>query len=599
MNLIQDTLVHRFRSQVTQHPDRLAVAAADRRLTYAELAGAVNAMSNALLGRSPPSLQRVVLLVDQGISAVVATLGTLGASAAYVPLDPMLPVGQLADLVGHADPSLIVASRRYLELARSLLGDRSRVLCIEEIEVDGDVSEPALAVAPDSLAYIYYTSGSTGKPKGVCDNHRNVLHNIWRYTTNLRIGIDDRLTLLQAPHFSGAVSSMFCALLNGAACFPFDVRRDGLEPIGVWLRTNRITMFHSVPAIFREVITGGDFPALRCVRLEGDRASSRDIELFRRHCPADSLLANGLGATECGLVRQWRVDASTVIPEGPMPIGDAIPGMDLLLVNDDRQEVSVGAVGEIAVRSRYLALGYWRQPDLTATRFLADGSDPTLRTYLTGDLGRMLPGGLLQYLGRKDLVSKIRGQWVDVDTVERALLSIPGVREAVVSIRDEVDREPRLVAYVVAESGTELVVRVLRQQAGARLPLAMVPAAWVVLPSLPLNANLKVDRAALPASAFATGTNPTAYVAPQSPLQQQLVEIWGEVLGMDRIGILDDLFDLGADSLSISRIQIRVASTFSVEVTISFLFERPSIAELADAIGKGSDKASDRCWKHD
>lgn len=593
MMSFEQSLSHRFRTRVLQHPDRLAIESADRRLTYAELGHAVNATANAILRRSSQGPQRVVLLVDQGISAVIATLGTLGAAAAYVPLDPMLPADQLLDLVGHADPALIVAGRGYLALARTVLRDPSRILCIEEIEADEDVSEPAVAVSPDSLAYIYYTSGSTGKPKGVCDNHRNVLHNIWRYTTNLHIGIDDRLTLLQAPHFSGAVSSMFCALLNGAACFPFDVRRDALEPVGAWLRSNRITMFHSVPAIFRQVISGGDFPALRCVRLEGDRASSRDIELFRRHCPAGSLLANGLGATECGLVRQWRIAADAAVPEGPVPIGDAVADMEVLLLSDDRKEVLMGEVGEIAVRSRYLALGYWRQPDLTATRFLSDGPDPTLRTYLTGDVGRMLPNGLLQYLGRKDFLSKIGGQWVDVDAVERVLLTVPGVRESVVSIREETDRDPLLVAYVVANQGAELSAQEMRRQVAARLPPPMVPSAWVILPELPLNANLKVDRAALPAPVHATAAGRADYVAPRNLLERQLRDVWGEVLGIERIGIHDDLFGLGADSLTITRVRNRLASALSLEIPIAMLFDRPSIAELANEIEESAGPAHD------
>ena len=515
----ESSIPKRFCAQVERHPDRLAIAGTDRALTYAKLARATNAVANAMLRLAGGAPSRVVLLVDQGISAVTAMLGTLSAGAAYVPLDPWAPATLLSDLIGRVAPTLVVANRHYLELARSVVPEAACLLCIEDIERDGDVTDPAVAVPPDSLAYIYFTSGSTGKPKGVCDNHRNVLHNIWRYTKNLKIGSHDRLTLLQAPHFSGAVSSMLCALLNGAACFPYDVRRDGLGNVGAWLQSNRISIFHSVPSIFREVIKGGDFPALRCVRLEGDRASGRDIELFRRHCAAGTMLANGLGATECGLVRQWRIDAGTPIPDGPVPLGDPIDDMEVLLLGDDRREVPVGEVGEIAVRSRYLALGYWRQPELTATRFLSDSADPTRRIYLTGDLGRMLPGGLLQYLGRKDLMPKVRGQWVNVDAVEQALATAPGVREAVVTIREEADHDPRICAYIVARDDTKPSVRVLLQHVAARVPFEMIPLAWVFLAKLPLNGNLKVDRAALPDPRrvdIATGVD---YVAPRNPLE--------------------------------------------------------------------------------
>ncbi len=193
--------------------------------------------------------------------------------------------------------------------------------------------------------------------------------------------------------------------------------------------------------------------------------------------------------------------------------------MEVLLLGDDRREVPVGEVGEIAVRSRYLALGYWRQPELTATRFLSDSADPTRRIYLTGDLGRMLPGGLLQYLGRKDLMPKVRGQWVNVDAVEQALATAPGVREAVVTIREEADHDPRICAYIVARDDTKPSVRVLLQHVAARVPFEMIPLAWVFLAKLPLNGNLKVDRAALPDPRrvdIATGVD---YVAPRNPLE--------------------------------------------------------------------------------
>ncbi len=577
----EQSLPERFRAQVRKHPQRLAIEAGNRALSYAELEGAVNAVLGVLLAQADGRAQRVVLLVDQGIPAVIATLAVLSAGAAYVPLDPTLPAARLRELVEEVEPAWIIANECHLALARSVHADPRRILCIEAIAGQAGGPVPEIAIGPDALAYIYFTSGSTGKPKGVCDSHRNVLHNIWRYTKNLHFDAEDRMTLLQAPHFSGAVSSMFGALLNGAACFPYDVRREGLEAMGDWLRAKRITIFHAVPAIFREALAGGDFPALRCVRLEGDRASSRDIALFRGHCAAGAILANGLGATECGLARQWRIDATTPVPDGPVPIGDAIDDMQVRLLDERGQDVPEGEIGEIAVRSRYLALGYWRRPELTASRFLADPDEPALRTYLSGDLGRMLPDGTLQYLGRKDLQPKIRGQWVDTDAVERVLLGFDGVREAVVSIRQDPDREPRLVAYLVPRPEAELRVEPIRKHALAHLPVAMVPASWVLMQALPLNANLKVDRAALPAPA--SGDAPI-FVAPRNALERQIEAIWSEVLGLDAIGIDDDLFALGADSIHVTRARNRLIGAFSVDLPFVTFFDRPSIAGLADEI---------------
>jgi acyl-coenzyme A synthetase/AMP-(fatty) acid ligase/acyl carrier protein len=324
---------------------------------------------------------------------------------------------------------------------------------------------------------------------------------------------------------------------------------------------------------------------LRCVRLEGDRATARDIELFRRHCRVGSMLANGLGATECGLIRQWRINADTPIPDGPVPIGDPIDDMEILLLGDDRKEKGAGEIGEIAVRSRYLAQGYWRQPELTATRFMDDPSDSLSRIYLTGDLGRMLPGGLLQYLGRKDFLPKVRGQWVDVDAVERVLTALPGVNDAVVTIREGPSEEPRVVAYVVPDPVVGMHAEVLRRTAAERLPPAMVPSAWVFLEELPLTSNLKVDRAALPEPQQQLA--PVDFIAPRTPIEQALAGIWSEVLGLPQIGIDDNFFDLGGHSLLAMQVVAEIGKRLGARIEVQRMAVE-TLAQIASSVAAAS-----------
>ncbi len=561
----------------------MAIETDDRALTYGELARAVDAAAAAMQRSGATPGGRIALLLDQGVDAIVATLAALSAGAAYVPLDPALPHELLVDQLRSAEPSLVVAGPRYLPVALDAGGATVPILCTEALDGLDEAPAAPPPVSPDDLAYIYFTSGSTGRPKGVCDSHRNVLHNVWRYTRNLGIDGSDRLTLLQAPHFSGAVSSMFCALLNGATSLPYDVRGRGLDGVGEWMRRRRVTIFHAVPAIFREVVVGGDFPALRCVRLEGDRASARDVALFQRWCEPRTILANGLGATECGLVRQWRIDTATPIPAGPMPIGDPIDDMEVLLLGEDHGPVPDGEVGEIAVRSRYLALGYWRRPDLDAAKFLPDATDPALRTYLTGDLGRMTEEGLLIYLGRADFLQKVRGQWVDVDAIERALGALPGVRDAVVALRERAHGESRLVAYVVlhADFAGHDGMASLRRQLARRLAPALLPRAWVLLNELPLNTNLKVDRSALPEPTDDAGDAPAEAIASTDELERTLQRVWCEVSGATRIDVDDDLLLLGVDSLDMMRARARLVAALSVEMPLSLFFDQPTIAGQA------------------
>lgn len=610
MVFAERSIPERFRAQVRRHPHRLALAADGVEWDYARLARVVDAVAARLATRSREvqvtgaGPARIVLLADQGVAAVVATMAALSAGAAYVPLDPLLPADSLRGQSKAAEASLVVAQRRYLDAARAMDAEGTPLACIDDLLDDALASGPAAGhAAPtgaewpvdgDSIAYLYFTSGSTGRPKGVFDNHRNVLHNVWRYTKHLRIGPEDRLSLLQSPHFSGAVSSMFGALLNGATCCPFDVRREGADRVGPRLRERRITIYHSVPAVFREAVAGGGFPDLRCVRLEGDRASARDVEVFRACCPPGAMLANGLGATECGLVRQWRIDAGTDVPDGPVPIGDAIDDMQVLLLDDARQEVPPGAVGEIAVRSRYLALGYWRQPELTAQRFLADPAEASLRTYLTGDLGRLRADGMLEYLGRKDHASKVNGQWVDTDAIERVLARQPGVAEAVAAVREAAgDGAPRVVAWVVPrDPASPPAFDGLRAAVARALGPSAVPRAWMALARLPLNANLKVDRRALPEpEPEAAAAVPSRQRTLPGATEARLQSIWREVLGLDDAcgpGIGDDVFALGADSLAATKARNRIAAAFGRELPVTWLFERPTIAAQAAALRPAS-----------
>jgi acyl-coenzyme A synthetase/AMP-(fatty) acid ligase len=305
---------------------------------------------------------------------------------------------------------------------------------VESIATPRPAPAPRVEIPAEATAYIYYTSGSTGEPKGVFDTHRNVLHNVMRYTNSLGIGADDRLTLLQGPAFSGAVSSMLGALLNGAALYPFDVPQEGADRIGPWLAEHELTMYHSVPALFRRVAAAGrPLPALRVVRLEGDLAVPRDLELFQARCGPGTTLVNGLGATECGLVRQYVVDHRAALPRSAVPVGYPVEDMDVLLVDPEGRRVAAGEVGEIAVQSHYVASGYWDRPDLTEAAFRAPATPGGPRLYRTGDMGRMAADGCLDHLGRRDQQVKIRGERVDVESIQAALLSSGVARETVVT----------------------------------------------------------------------------------------------------------------------------------------------------------------------
>jgi thioesterase domain-containing protein/acyl carrier protein len=419
----------------------------------------------------------------------------------------------------------------------------------------------------------------------VLDTQRNVLHNVMRYTNALAITEDDRLTLLQRPAFSGAVSSLFGALLNGATSCLFDLDAEGAARLPGWLEEHRITMYHSVPALFRRLaVAGRCYATVRTVRLEGDLASPRDVEIFRRHFPAHAVLSHGLGATECGLVRRFQLAASDSWEGGVVPIGYSVEDMDVVVVDEAGREVARGEVGEIAVRSRYLALGYWKRPALTAARFLDEPASGT-RTYLTGDVGRMAPDGCLEHLGRKDFQIIVGGARVEVEAVESALVSSGHAREAAVTLRTAEDGRARLVGLIVP-AGDAPTAGALRRAVAARVPRSSIPSEFFVVEALPVGDTGKVDRTAL-AALEARRVRPGGdSVVPRDDVERALTGLWEEHLGVRPVGVRDEFLNLGGDSLTAAALLAAVEERFGRALEPSLVLDGGTVETMARALAE-------------
>ena len=417
---IEQSIPTRFEALVALHSARPAVVTRDLAFSYAELNRLANRVAHTLLAALGEAEEVVALLFGQGMPLVAAILGALKAGKIYLPIDPELPTARIVDLVRDAEAKVVLTERLDHDSFIQLPDLRATAIAWDDVRSDTPDTNPGLALEPDRLAYVYYTSGSTGRPKGVADSHRNVLHNVMRYTNGLLIGPHDRLTLLQSPGFSGAVSSLFSALLNGAAVHPIIPAHESPQTLADWLRQHRLTMWHSVPSLFRHLCAaGGTFPSVRVVRLEGDQALPIDAALHRAHFADDCILVNGLGATETGLTRRFIVRKDTPITGDVLPVGFAVDDMEIAVLDDEGRPVGTGEVGEVAVRSRFLAVGYWKQPGLTSERFRACPDDAAQRLYRTGDLGRMSADGCLELVGRKDFQVKVLGNAVELTAVER------------------------------------------------------------------------------------------------------------------------------------------------------------------------------------
>jgi amino acid adenylation domain-containing protein len=572
-------IAERFERIVSQHPELVAVKSGDRELTYRQLNTLANRLARAISVRCPNHSGTVALFLEHGLALSLGTLACLKANRVFVPLDHNNPFERQCRIIDDAESQLVVVD----ETCSSPHPSGVQVVSIDEMLSEAPSADARNNPRDDDLAFILYTSGSTGIPKGVMYQNRAV---VARVAENNRFGVGsgDRLTALG----SGGMN-LFRALLTGATLVSLNLRTVEVDRLAHWLREERITIYHSVPTVFRRFVATlsgkEDLPQLRVVNLTGETLLSQDVEAFRKHFPDSCVLVNGLGATEVGTFREFRIDSKTVVAEGVVPVGNAVEGTEVLLLDGNGNEVEPGQVGEIAVRGEHISPGYWKRPDLTRACFLPAEDAGERRMYRTGDLGQFLPDGSLLHLGRADFQVKIRGNRVEVGEVESALLNHLGIKEAAVVGQRYDDGTTRLVGYVVAREADLPRVDELLSFLRQRLPEYMVPSTIVCLHQLPVTPNGKLDRKALPFQAHTISTTAVPREAPRNETEKRLAEIWSEILQIQHITIHDDFFALGGDSLSATRFLARVLMTFQTELPLSTVFRMPTIAQLAEFMG--------------
>jgi amino acid adenylation domain-containing protein len=573
------TATSAFAASVALHARCVAISAGGEWTTYEELARRADDVTRMLLAVGIAPGEPVPLLLDMGRDAVVAILGVLGAGGVFAPLDVLDPptrTGALCSFVGARVVLTSAARRDQADAAASLAGGVVAVLVVGAPPPEGSSPRDAVAaLSPSSPASIFFTSGSSGTPKAVLDNHRNILHNVLRYTNLLGLAPADRLSVIQRPSFSGIASSLFAALLNGATLCPFDLRPERVGLLPDWVEDERITVFHSVPAIFRALVRDGrTFGAVRVVRLEGDRATWREAAAFRAHFGPTAVLANGLGATETGLVCQLRLTRDAPLEAGVLPVGIAAPDVDALVVDDDLRPLPAGAIGELAIRSDYLALGYVEAPELTAKRFVSDSSGA--RLYLTRDSAVVDEAGRVVVLGRRDRSVKIGGARVEPAEIEGALLRLPDVVEAMVTAESGPRGDVLLTAIVVPArrgvSGHEI-----RRALGEQLPSYMIPARIDIVGALGVDGNWKIARRSGPER-------------PPTERERALQRIWSTVLGVE-VGLDDVFVELGGDSLAATEIAVAIEQELGLDVPVGVLARGPTVARLAAALETGEGVA--------
>lgn len=586
------TLSARFEAVAGALPEKDAFVGERDALTYKAINRQANRVAHDLLAVAGGRDEPVALYLDQGADLAIAILGTLKAGKCYVPLDPENPPERSRRLVDGAACRLVVANAANRDQARDLTDEDGAVRVIEDLSPNLPDDNPGLAVSPRSAAYIIFTSGSTGEPKGVVQNHESVLHSTYLFTKLLGVTHHDRTSQIYTPGVYGAQRDAMLALLNGATLCHFPTRERGTAGLADWLDRQQVTILHTVATVFRrlmmEIPEDKVFDAVRLLKIGGEATAWRDVDLYRKHfCPSCRLFC-GFSTSETNLVTDCFVTTDMRRSGLNVPLGRVVEDKEILILDDAGSALPDGEIGEIAVRSRYISTGYVGQPELTARRFRVSTDDPSVRTYLTGDMGVKHADGMVEHRGRRDFQVKIRGFRVDISEIEGTILTFQGVKEAATAIHEFRPGEPRVVAYVVFEDAERPDVAGLRTFLRGRLTGYMMPAQFVVMRSFPQTRSGKVDRQSLIKPKVVQRIDAGSFVLPGTEVEHELLRLWENVLNIGGIGIEDDFFDIGGDSLSGTQLLLALHERFGVNIDSELLVTRANtIARQAIEIGRG------------
>jgi amino acid adenylation domain-containing protein len=595
----------RLAQQARTRPGQLAIVDPWGKWSYKTLDSCSNQLANYLRSGGIQSADIVAIYGHRSAALVCAILGVLKAGAAFLILDPAYPASRVLDCTQQAEPrgwlqleaagplpdpvmefAETLPSMRRLELPRSSAG-------ISEVVGKFPIDNPGVSVGPDDLAYVSFTSGSTGHPKGILGRHGPLTHFLPWQEEAFRISASDRFSMLSGLSHDPLQRDVFTPLWAGATiCIP-DPDIIGTPKLANWMAEEAITFAHLTPPMLKMLAEtaepGQRISSLRHVFFVGDRLTHGEVERVRRLSPQVTCIAS-YGATET----QRAVGYHVIAPDSDernhrsrpeYPLGRGMGDTQLLVLNGERQLAGIGEFGEIYVRSCHLARGYLNDAALTAAKFLNNPftKDNDDRLYKTGDMGRYLPDGNVEFAGRIDNQVKIRGYRIELGEIESVLAHHSGIRETAVATQQDRAGDLQIIAYIVPQEVAP-TTHDLRDYLKAKLPDYMVPSAFVMIDFLPLTPNGKLDRKALPIADLFHRAQGKTYRAPRTPVEEKMAAIWAEVLRVDKVGMDDNFFDLGGHSLLATQAMSRMRAVFNCDIPLRTLFESPTVGDLAKII---------------
>lgn len=592
-------------------PQQIAIEWNNQRVTYAELDKRANQLANGLIASQLPKGSIIAVLLENRLDIIVSLIGILRAGNVFVPLDPEFPEQRLHQMLSKLSPDGFVTQTKWNKRIAHLLGNHSKRSWLFNIDSNSrffeklnnnliaikkpfkrfSTEKPKVSIDKEAACYIYHTSGSTGIPKGIVGRLNSLSHFIHWEIETFQITSKWRVSQFTQPTFDAFLRDVLVALATGSTiCIPPD-RYQLLDSSTLmdWIDEQRINLIHCVPSLFKVMVEGNletqKLQSLKYILLAGEILPVSEVKKWMDIYHNRIQLVNLYGASETTMVKFFHLVQQSDIKRGFIPIGKPMKGAKALILDEAQEVCPPGIMGELYIRTPYMTLGYYQQPELTRNVFIKNPfkNDPRDLIYKTGDLARVLSDGTFQFLGRKDNQVKIRGIRIELGEIENVLLNHLLVKDAVLVFRGDTLGNQRLIAYIVVLtpnlSKTELQ-RFLKE----RLPEYMVPSMFVMLESLPLTANGKIDRGALPVPEQARQAPEETFVAPRNVLELQVSNLWQKVLGIQSPSIHDNFFDLGGHSLLAIKLLSRMEKTFGKRLPLISLFQAPTIAQQASIL---------------
>lgn len=578
----QSTIHSRFDEMAGLFSENEAITFKEKVLTYRELKQQADHLAGGIIQALGTEKARIAIYLEDGMMQPLAILGILKAGKTYVALDPSFPIDRNLLMMKNSQCSLLLTNNMNISQVKSFAGNLP-LLNIDEVLADELHAFENISVAPEEPAFITYTSGSTGTPKGVVQTHENMLHFMMRmYTINCSLP-EDRWAFFYSLSFSAHAMPIYTALLNGATLCMFDLKKDNFTEFSKWLRQEKITNSLMIPSILRQFTatlgSGRKFPKLKTILVGGETLYRSDVEKIREHLKDDAVVYNIYASSEAYLARAYKIEHDAVIKGNIVPIGYAVPGIDISIIEEDDKRSDPFQTGEIVLTGKYLAKGYWGQDELTARDFgINEEGIPTFRS---SDLGYKLSDACVVHVGRSDAMIKLRGYRIDLGEIENSMMDLKQVKEIAVAVKENLFGTKHIIAYYVERENADLDPHYLKLAVLRNLPDYMVPTHFIALDALPKNDIGKIDYKHLPEPDWESYNRSKDVEMPGNSTEEELKEIFERILEVSPIGMDENIMDVGADSLRLFVAFDEVEKRFGKKLNVDSIIDAPFIKDIA------------------